>query len=103
MTFAGRGASGSVLREMQRRHSHIAAVVDEYGGVMGDGLPGRTLEDILAEIVGERLRRAEDGIEEGCLRSSVWQTDQRWCAPASRAEEFQKDGFRGATSRATPW
>ncbi len=50
---------GSVLREMQRRHSHIAAVVDEYGGVMGVV----TLEDILAEIVGEL--GSETGGEEG--------------------------------------
>ena len=50
---------GSVLREMQRRHSHIAAVVDEYGGVMGVV----TLEDILAEIVGEL--GSETGGDEG--------------------------------------
>jgi CBS domain containing-hemolysin-like protein len=48
-----------VLREMQRRHSHIAAVVDEYGGVMGVV----TLEDILAEIVGEL--GSETGSDEG--------------------------------------
>jgi CBS domain containing-hemolysin-like protein len=38
-----------LLREMQRRHFHMLFVVDEYGGVMGLC----TLEDVLAEIVGE--------------------------------------------------
>jgi CBS domain containing-hemolysin-like protein len=38
-----------LLREMQRRHLHMAIVVDEYGGVMGLC----TLEDLLEEIVGE--------------------------------------------------
>jgi CBS domain containing-hemolysin-like protein len=38
-----------LLRLMQRRHVHMVFVVDEYGGVMGIC----TLEDVLAEIVGE--------------------------------------------------
>jgi putative hemolysin len=38
-----------LLRLMQRRHIHMLFVVDEYGGVMGL----TTLEDVLAEIVGE--------------------------------------------------
>ena len=38
-----------LLREMQRRHVHIAIVVDEHGDV--DGLV--TIEDLLEEIVGE--------------------------------------------------
>jgi CBS domain containing-hemolysin-like protein len=42
-------AADGLLRDMQARRTHIAIVVDEYGGVAGLV----TIEDVLEEIVGE--------------------------------------------------
>jgi len=42
-------SAGELLRELQHRRTHIAVVVDEYGGTAGLV----TLEDLIEEIVGE--------------------------------------------------
>jgi CBS domain containing-hemolysin-like protein len=42
-------SAGELLRELQRDRTHIAIVVDEYGGTAGLV----TLEDLIEEIVGE--------------------------------------------------
>jgi CBS domain containing-hemolysin-like protein len=42
-------AIDQLLREMQRRHLHMAFVVDEHGGIMGLC----TIEDVLEQIVGD--------------------------------------------------
>ncbi|MBT9779220.1 DUF21 domain-containing protein [Clostridium sp. MCC353] len=40
---------GALLKELQKQKSHIAVIVDEFGGMVGIV----TLEDVLEELVGE--------------------------------------------------
>jgi CBS domain containing-hemolysin-like protein len=57
-------AVDKVLEEMQRKKTHFAVVVDEYGGMAGVA----TMEDILEQLVGEV--QDEFDVEEQPIRAS---------------------------------
>ncbi|MFH1134005.1 MAG: hemolysin family protein [Nanoarchaeota archaeon] len=59
---SGERRAAGLFRDLQRKHVHMAVIVDEYGGMAGI----ITLEDLMAEIMGEI------GVE-GDLKSEPYQ------------------------------
>ena len=74
-----------LLLEMRARRSHMALVVDEYGGV--DGLA--TIEDLVEEIVGE-IEDEHDRTDEPILREN---TDGSFTADARVTLEALEEKF----------
>ena len=86
---------GALLKELQKRRTHMAVVIDEHGSVSGLV----TLEDILEEIVGEirdeydweerSVERLRDGslIVEGTVAASELREDYE--VPLPESTEFE--------------
>jgi CBS domain containing-hemolysin-like protein len=104
--FAPEGMKISrLLKEMQRRKTHLAVVVDEFGGTSGIV----TLEDVLEEIVGEIQDEADaEAAPVKALGVGAWLADaavplhdlEAFLNEAARAEErpeirFPEEGDYG--------
>jgi len=86
---------GKLLKELQKRRTHMAVVIDEHGSVTGIV----TLEDIIEEIVGEihdeydweerPVERLRDGslVVEGTV--SAAELREAWSIPLPESTEFE--------------
>jgi CBS domain containing-hemolysin-like protein len=90
--FAPEGMKISrLLKEMQRRKTHLAVVVDEFGGTSGIV----TLEDVLEEIVGEIQDEADaEAAPVKALAEGAWLADAS--VPLHDLEAFLNEAARTA-------
>ncbi len=79
-----------LLREFREERSHMAMVIDEYGGISGL----ITIEDILEEIVGEIEDETDDEPEDAFIRK-IEDNDYivKALTPVEDFNEYFKSGF----------
>ncbi len=94
-----------LLREMQAARTHVAIVVDEYGGTAGLV----TIEDVLEEIVGEitdeydteapDVQELENGVVRLSSRYGVWDFAERFDIPLDEDENDDVDTVGGLLAK----
>ena len=86
-------AVDDLLQLFQHSRTHIAIVLDEYGGVSGLV----TIEDVLEEIVGEIEDEFDPEVEEDIRKIDDGYVRGAW--PGARRSDQRADGLRAAGGR----
>ncbi|HTY73853.1 MAG TPA: hemolysin family protein [Actinomycetes bacterium] len=97
--------AAELLRDMQAQRTHVAIVVDEYGGTAGLV----TIEDVLEEIVGDiadeydtgapEIQQLPDGDVRVSSRLNVWDFAERFQIPLDHDDEDDVDTVGGLLAK----
>jgi CBS domain containing-hemolysin-like protein len=97
--------AAELLRDMQAQRTHVAIVVDEYGGTAGLV----TIEDVLEEIVGDiadeydtgapEIQELPDGDVRVSARLNVWDFAERFQIPLDDEEDDDVETVGGLLAK----